>query len=767
MQNTTAATSGANVEHASSSATHNITSFEDDTIGATSSEPIPSPVPLVPFMDVEGSGTIIDFLERPTLLSQGAFTTTDITTLYSVDPFLALVTGAKAPKLNGIYGVKADLEITLNVNATRFQSGRYILAFLPSGGIPISAPAFATYRRMHATTLVNITQLPHVEIDIASQTHVTLSLPWKGVAPFFVNLSTYPVGFGQLFLYPYVGLQSSSGDSVAGYTIWASMKNVSLIGPTVTQSALGDAEAKRKGKGPVETVLSKVALASNILGDLPLLGNSVKGVGWSASLLARAAHAFGWSKPLDMSAPMVTRGHQIKFLENVDGISTAKQIGAVSTNAVDPVPMNVHSAVDEMSYDFVKQVYAYFQTVPWTASYAAGTQLASFSVTPNEFNAYGSGYVMPPVCFLANTHQYWRGSLKYRFKFVKNEFYSGRLMFSYEPNYKATNISTTIAQTEFDRRIVVDVRQTNEVELTVPFISPFMFQEGTTGIGHLIITVIDPLVAPSTVPSTISIVTEICGGPDFEVAAPLGCVFEPWAPFVTQSALSSSVKADLGSPSDKASLLPATMCIGEKMMSFRQLWKLPVELIGDNTFNRTIAASANKAQIVGPFYVSVVVQNTSITATLVRSYFFGDFYDLVSSMYTCVTGSARVVITDPGRYLWALGYSFGTIQRGLVNSDHHTANENDNLKTYVDLTVEPLDVTIPPYQKTMGRSVSGSMFNDAGTGGFYPVADFTSTTNLVAVPYTTTAITVRRMPADDANAWGFIGVPALVYKTQT
>jgi len=767
MQNTTATASSTDVGQSTTSATQNITRFEDDTTGAFSSEPVPSPVPLVPFMDVEGSGTIIDFLERPTLLTQGAFTTTDITTLYSVDPFLALVSGAKAPKLNGIYGVKADLEITLNVNATRFQSGRYILAFLPSGGIPITQPAFATYLRMHATTLVNITQLPHVEIDLASETHVTLSLPWKGVAPFFVNLSTYPVGFGRLFLYPYVGLSASSGDSVAGYTVWASMKNVSLIGPTVTQSALGDAEAKRKGKGPVETALSKVALASNILGDLPLLGNSVKGVGWSAGLLARAAHAFGWSKPLDMSAPMETRPHHLKFLENVDGINTGKQLGALSTNAVDPVPMNIHSKVDEMSYDFVKQVYSYFQTIPWTASYAAGTQLASFSVTPNEYNAYGSGYVMPPVCFLANIHQYWRGSLKYRFKFVKNEFYSGRLMFSYEPNYKATNISTTIAQTEFDRRIVVDIRHTNEVELTVPFISPFMFQEGNTGIGHLIVTVIDPLVAPNTVPSTISIVAEICGGPDFEVAAPLGCVFEPWAPFVTQSALSSSVKADLGSPSDKASLLPATMCIGEKMMSFRQLWKLPVEMIGDASINRTVGATANNIQTIAPFYMNTVVQITSITSPLIRSYFFSDWYDLIGSMYTCVTGSARVVLIDPLKYVWAMGYGFNVISRGVLNSNTHVASENDNLKTVVDLTVEPFDVILPPYQKTMGRSVSASMFNDAGTGGFYPVSDFTSTTCLVAAPYTTTSITARRMPADDANAWGFVGVPALVYKTQS
>jgi hypothetical protein len=115
--------------------------------------------------------------------------------------------------------------------------------------------------------------------------------------------------------------------------------------------------------------------------------------------------------------------------------------------------------------------------------------------------------------------------------------------------------------------------------------------------------------------------------------------------------------------------------------------------------------------------------------------------------------------------MWAIGYGFNLITRGIINTDHHTANELDNLKTYVDLTAEPLDVTVPPYQKTMGRSVAASMFNDAGTGGFNPVADFTSTTNLVVVPYSTTSISVRRMPADDANAWGFIGVPALVYKT--
>jgi len=747
-------------EQVVSSKTQNITSFEDDTVGMVGGPDAPSSVPLVDFMNLPGSDSIIEFLERPTLLASGNLTTSDSTTLYSADPLYSLITGAKAPKLAGIYGIKADLEITITVNATRFQSGRYILAFVPSGGVPISSANFVAYNKMHATTLTNITQLPHVELDLASETHATLSLPWMSVVPFFVNLSTYPVGFGSLFLYPYAALAAASGDTTAGYSLWAAMKNISLVGPTYTQSGrISRKEADRVGKGPVETILSKVSMAANIVGEVPMIAPAARAVSWTTDILARAAHVFGWSKPRDMSAPMQVREHQLRFYENVDGISTAKTLAAVSTNAVDAIPQNVASTIDEMSYDYIKQKYAYFTSVTWSNTLTVGSQIYAPYVQPMNTYTYGSGFIPTPVAFLALQHELWRGSIKFKFKFVKNEFYSGRLMFSYEPNYLATNISSLIASTEFDRRLIVDIRDTNEVEVVCPYISPFLYQGVTEPVGHLIVTVLDPLVAPSTVPSSIVVLVEVAGGPDLEFASPTPLTIEPWAPFTTQSGRVSTV---LGSATKPESMEPSAICIGENLRSLRQLWKLPSPAFAVGADNR-ITITAQKLSLMNPFYAQTVQQSTSISTALTRAFFYGDRMDLIQSCYMAVTGSVRCVVLNYSHTILDVGRLSSTAGNSIFTSNNHNLASGDEIRIPVDTNVEPFDIVMTPYQKTMGRSIVGSTVGS----GLNPLSDFSSYNTLSFSPITNSTISVRRTPCDDMNCWGFVSCPALVYRTQT
>lgn len=740
------------------SKTLNITSFEDDTVGTIGGPDAPSVVPLVNFMNLPGSDSIIEFLERPTLLTSGNLAASDSTSLYSVDPFLALVSGAKAPKLAGIYGIKADLEFTFTVNATRFQSGRYILAFVPSGGVPITSANFVAYNKMHATVLTNITQLPHVELDLASETHATLSVPWMSVAPFFVNLSTYPIGFGRLFLFPYAALAAASGDTTAGYAIWASMKNISLVGPTFTQSGrISRKEAERVGKGPIETILSKVSAAANIVGEVPLICTAARTVSWTTDILARAAHVFGWAKPLDMSAPMQTREHQVRFLENVDGISTAKTFGAVSTNAVDAIPQNVASTIDEMSYDYIKQKYAFSTSVTWSSASTVGQQLFLVHVQPVVTKTYGSGYIPTPLGFLALQHELWRGSIKYRFKFVKNEFYSGRLMFSFEPNYLGTNVSSLIASTEFDRRVIVDLRDTNEVEVVCPYISPFLYQESNDSIGHLIVTILDPLVAPSTVPSSITVLVEVAGGPDMEFASPAPCTMEPWIPFVTQS---GRVSAVLGAPSSSMSVEPSSICIGEQLQSLRQLWKLPTPLFAVGG-SQVVTWNGGSVSYVLPFLTQAVNQATSISTALTRAFFYCDRIDLIQSCFMAVTGSTRCVVTNYSHIPMDVGRA-STTMGAIIVSNNHTVGYGDEIRVPIDTSFEMVDVILPPYQKTMGRAVPGTLVSP----GITQLGDFGSVNTLAATPLQNASMSFRRTPCDDMNCWSFVSCSAVVNRSQ-
>ena len=748
----------------------NITHFSDDTHGDQAIPIGRVDTPISNFLDIPGSDSIIQFLQRPTVLTSGNISTADTTTIYSVDPFLALVSGAKAPKLNGIYGIRADVRITLNLNATRFQAGRYILAFIPSGGPPITSAAFLAKSRAHATTLVNITQLPHVEIDVATQSHVELLLPWQSVVPFFVNLSTYPVGFGRLFLYPYAALAAGGGDTTAGYTLWASFENIQLTGSTYTQSGRAAAiEANKAGIGPVARTLGRISTAASIIGEFPLLTPLAKQVSWSSDILKRAANVFGWSKPVESSASMGVRIHPLKHFENADGANTAKSLGALSTNALIASPLNNASAVDEMSIDFVKQIYSYAYSFSWTAAATTGTSLQTFIVNPFQGTTYGVGYVFPPLSYLATMFRLWRGSMKWRFKIVKNEFYSGRLAIYYEPNYNASTTSVGIGPSEFSQRLIVDIRDTAEFEVFTPYMSPMMYTDVGTGIGRLYVRVIDPLVAPDTVAQNVTVLVEFAGGPDFEFAAPQDLGYEVWSPFVTQSgrAYKNDVSVWLGTPTEKSSIVPAEISIGEKIESLRQLWKLPTKLMPTSLFSDAVTFTINQISYIVPSMLNIVTQPTSITTALSRNFFYSDRYDVIAAMYVFNTGSHRITFADCTKGMYEISVSYGSSRRLMTNGVSLTLG-GITTRTHTDgLKFEPTDVIVPPYQVTMGRSTIAHSHNTGGTAIAGTSAYLAAGTLSVVARSGTTLADVYRTPCDDSNCWGFLSCPALVFKTQT
>lgn len=345
------------------------TKILDDTIGEEVVSDHRVVEDLTNLVTISGADNIKTFLERPTIIQNGILQTTDNGKIWSLDPIIALLASVKADKLKNIFMFKADLEIVLNVNAVRFQTGRYILAFVPSMGIPIGSTGFQTFMRMHTATKSQVTQLHHVEIDIATQTHVTLQIPWMSVLAAFPNQTnlTNPVGFGMLFLYPYRALRAGSGDSTAGFTCWASFKNIILSAPTVTQApSLGEMEQKAAGIGPVAAALGKVAKVATILGEIPLLTMAATQVGWTASIMARAANVFGWSKPIELQKVQYVAPRLLHYIANSDQISTAVPMGLLSDNRVSSAPTACIPKHDEMALDFIKQIFAWYDSFDWS-----------------------------------------------------------------------------------------------------------------------------------------------------------------------------------------------------------------------------------------------------------------------------------------------------------------------------------------------------------------------------------------------------------------
>ena len=130
--------------------------------------------------------SIISFLQRPIRLATFAWTTSSIASasLYTASlPADLIATPVIKEKLAGFLGLRATVKVRVQVNAQRFQQGRLILCYFPM------ETQFALIQPGRAdktfSKLVGVTQLPHVDLDISSDTEMTLEIPFTMPVSFY------------------------------------------------------------------------------------------------------------------------------------------------------------------------------------------------------------------------------------------------------------------------------------------------------------------------------------------------------------------------------------------------------------------------------------------------------------------------------------------------------------------------------------------------------------------------------------------------------
>lgn len=632
------------------------------------------------------SGTqseLVDFLERPQAIVTGVFQNTDLATTFPkykvMDSLLS--SPLLLAKILGKYSLKADVRLRLQVNASRFQQGRYILAWIPSGG-DNGASAGDNFNLFHAHSTCQVTQLPHVEFDLACDTEVELVIPFTAyfMAVGNVNAGTVSMDTGVFFLYPYQALSAVAGSLSAPYTLWANFENISFFGSAIPQSGMkmqtkkgkksvAQQEAISAGKGPISTVLNGVASFAGTLSLIPMLTEIAAPVSWVAGILGQTAAAFGWSKPSDESSAMrVVRTPQ-PFFSNVDVCDPGLKLSMSISNSIDVLPGFAGTDIDEMSIDYIKSIPAFFNRISWGSASAVGTALCNYKVGP-QYLGYtevplGGGLVtnFPPVGYLANGFAYWRGSLKFTLKFVKTEFHSGRLLVSFNPintAYVGGVGPTVIANSNYVIREIFDVRRGNEFTVTVPYVNYENWSNvrGPNGfIGYLSAIVLDPLIAPNTVSSTINILVEVSGGDDFELACPNGD--SAGHNLIQMTTFQSSMQmqnisepcevSDIvlgGSTSMDAETLvaPSFSCIGEKILSLRQyLKRFSPAIVFSGTAGSTFLSGDGLATsyTIGPLMDINVDAATNKPPT-----YTADPFTYFGAMYGMFRGSIRYRLTN-------------------------------------------------------------------------------------------------------------------------
>lgn len=723
-------------------------------------------------------------MERPEVISSGVFSATDTGTTFTFFNWADAFQGAstmKTDKMKGIFSIRADLKVTIHFNANRFQAGRYILGFFPTGGDTQYCTAFYA---MHKFSITTVTQLPHVQFDLNCESSATLYIPWSSAFEAVYNTSAVENDVGRIFIYPYRSVVTTAGTSTVPYSVYVSYHNVHFGGLTVPQSGLIVPKRKKKdvlteevkNTGVISGGLAVGARISTALSTVPLLSSIATPTSWVLDALSRAAASFGWSKPIVMDAPHRVVRASYPYSALGDQHSTAEPLSLCGNNHVEIDAGFPGTDLDEMSIDYLKSVYACFGGFSWPAASAVGTLLYGQYIKPTMCTITQNDGAVPlllsnPVGYMANKFSYYTGSLNFKIIFVKTEFHTGRLSIALQP-LASTSTNTAVASLAnhmYLHREIIDIAMGNEFIFNLPYVAMQPWTLCDVPYAYLDIRILEPLAHPATVASTIDIKYEIAGGDDLSFAVPNNILMQPVQPSSFQSNVITCIreKKTLGSNVLREKNLEAeSYCIGEAILSLRTLLKR-----GDPvTSPKTLATSGN-ADVLDVFKGSYATSNGTV---LTDSEIF-DVYNFLGHMYTYSKGGVRIKpytfgvnttqtwyasIITPGLTGAATNHSTAFHTTAAVSTGQYTRLYSGGTGTIQMLSnVGYNEFQIPMYHRMRCRVNSTDMVTSSlpGTANS-PTCPTRAYLYQSGSTFISTAV-FQRAGADDCNFGGFLGIP--------
>ncbi len=474
--------------------------------------------------------------------------------------------------------------------------------------------------------------------------------------------------------------------------------------------------------------IGQISEGLSTLSRIPILGNMFTKPAWITSAAANIFKILGFSKPTVQGLVCETKLRTQVRMANYDGADASHKLALSSTNEVETKAGLAGTSADEMDLSHVLSIPNFWDRFTWSTSNITNAILWDNFVTPFKVKSFSDTITDRFRCthmgYVANTHGYWRGSIVYTFKFVKTQFHSGRLRISFIPFYYNEDVSDGTPDISKTQKVIVDLRTATEVAFTVPFVStrPWMFcirpeaswlgtnnalmYNAVTGIVR--VEVLNQLVAANNVFQSIDTIVEVNGGPDLTFAAPTAPSYVPYAGTFTAAEDAREKRqhdeeydnnVDSGPSVIRAQMMgeneaiprndaqhgvhpstidthminsnwsPEAHCIGEKIMSVRQL----VKRFGD-FFNISLGAQATSSSvIIAPFSVAhpvVAVGGTKTISMFEYYYFLYAFYR--GSMRFKATSRYVNNTTNPDtlarkfNVLWSFNL-FNSVQDAFVN----------------------------------------------------------------------------------------------------
>lgn len=444
-------------------------------------------------------------------------------------------------KLAGFYGFRATANYKVVVNAQPFQQGILLVWFCPMGD------QFFDMGKAHygEKNLSYLTGFPCAILNIATQSEVTLSVPYVGVTP-FINLAelgkrTSLRHFGTFHTTTLVPLTGGVNTTECEVSYYLSFTDVQLFGATSNIYY---------PQGPIGAVVN---MAGGVLGSLLDQKNTRKKelspiAGFAGSLLDDALSAL--SKP--NTEPNI-QSRLIQPFGNMmvsDSADPTVKLALMKDQNVKVESIGLEEE-DEMDIIHLISKPTYLETFDWKKADDTGATIYTTPVEPQSHvgtpDAKNFTFQMasPRLRYVANMFRYWRGGIKYTFHVAATKFHSGRLRFTYNLGRGGKY------PFPYNYTWVMDIRDGMTFSVVCPYIAPTVWRRvphsigtitafGLQGIAYvdldkdsnqaiqleqdsnwLTIAVENELRGPDTVSGSVSIAIFTSAMPDFQFAAPM------------------------------------------------------------------------------------------------------------------------------------------------------------------------------------------------------------------------------------------------------
>lgn len=421
-------------------------------------------------VDTDSLADLGQFLSRPVRIH--GFTWLENTfTQASILPWhLYFNTPQIKKKLDNFGRISCRLHLKFVLNASPFYFGSLRACYFPL------VDARSTYTNINDQ--VPFSQVPGVYLEPQSMSSAEMVLPFLWPRNWLdATVSTDFERMGVLQFLQFANLRSANNATGVGITIavYAWAEDVRIMGPTV-KLALQSEETS----GTISAPATMVANVASRLTDVPVIGPFATATSVGAKAVASIAKLFGYSNP-----PMIgdVSAMQPKTFHAFANVETRMPIDKLSVDPKNEVTISSKVAgVDEedpLAFKNLLTHDSFLLGTLWANNLPVDTLIFSALVNPGYLRSGGGYYTSPPMSHFSQGFRLWRGSLVYKFRFIKTKYHKGRVLISWDP---CSDISTT-ADTEtttFSR--IVDISVEDEVEVIVPYraTSPWLRPQHTT-----------------------------------------------------------------------------------------------------------------------------------------------------------------------------------------------------------------------------------------------------------------------------------------------